>query len=282
MPRPRPALPSVLLAAPLLVFAWAWPATAADTGTWQTDAAVGPSQVSYTLSFTCIGPAAVCDPLNAYSDTQVSTLGDAATLQLDVVADTLQFDADGVQDLDDGMGPVPTYLSLAGSDMTFAGLALFGIPEVVGPVVFAVDQPLVPLAGLELLPPGSYPISTTMTWGGVADVVGDLSLLLPRIVVAPAPVTLTGTLEILGDVDSDGFVEYELQDLQATTQTTDQYDEPGLVLDVHVTASLVANLSGEVAAPVAPVPALGAPALLALATSLGSLGLRRATSRPRA
>ena len=267
---PRLSLsPLSLLAGTLLLAMQA----AADTGTWQTDANVGPSTVSYTLSFTCIGPAAVCDPLNAYSDTQVSTLGDSATLQLDDVADTLQFDQDSSQDLDDGMGPIPAYATLAGTDMTFAGLALFGVPEVVDPVVFSADQPLVPVTGLELLPPGTYPISATMSWGGVADVVGDVSLLVPRIVVTPAPVSVTGTLEILGDVDFDGLVEYEIRDLQATAQSTDQFTEPGLVVDIHVTAALVANLSGEVAAPATTVPVLGMPALLGLGALLGASGI---------
>jgi hypothetical protein len=255
---------------------------AADTGSWQTDPSVGPSEVSYTLTFTCFGPASVCDPLNAYSDTQVSTLTDTATLQLDEVADTLQFDPDSTQDLDDGAGPIPAHLTLAGSDLTFAGVPLFGVPEVTSPVVFATDQPLIPLPGLELLPPGTYPISTTMSWGGVADVVGNISLLLPRIVVTPAAVAVTGTLEILGDVDSDGAIEYEIRDLQASTQATDQYDESGLVVDIHVTADLVANLSGEVAAPVAPVPGLAAPALWALGVLLGSTGLSRARGRAKA
>ncbi len=262
------------LLSPLLLLAAAWslalPA-AADIGTWQTDPSVGPSEVSYTLTFTCTGNAAICDPLNAYSDTQISTLGDGATLELDAVADTLQFDQDGTQDLGDGMGPIPTYLSLAGSDMTFAGLALFGVPEVTNPVVFSADQPLIPIAGLELLPPGTYAISTTMSWGGVADVVGNLALLIPEIVVTPSPVAVTGTLEILGDVDSDGAIEFEIQNLQATTQSTDQYVEGTVVVDVHVTAALVANLSGELAAP-APVPLLGAAALAALCALLAAAG----------
>jgi len=278
LPTPLPALLFRLLCATAMLLAAH--AAAAGTGSWQTDANVGPSTVSYTLTFTCTGPAAVCDPLNAYSDTQVSTLDDAATLQLDDLADTLQFDQDGTQDLGDGNGPIPTYLALAGSDMTFAGLALFGVPEVVNPIVFSADQPLVPLAGLELLPAGTYPISTTMSWGGIADVVGDLALLVPTIVVTPTAVSVTGTLEILGDVDSDGAVEYEIRDLQASTVSTDQYTESGLVVDVHVAASLVANLSGEIAAP-APVPALGAPALAALAALLASAGGAVAARRER-
>lgn len=271
------ALAGCCLSLALVLAQPAW----SDTAPWQTDPLVGPSEVTYTLTFTCTGLAAICDPLNAYSDTQVSTLTDAATLQLDADADTLQFDQDGTQDLDDGMGPIPTYVSLAGSDLTFAGLALFGIPEVVNPVVFSADQPLITLAGLELLPPGSYAISTTMLWGGVADVIGDLSLLLPGIVVTPSPVSVTGTLEVLGDVDLDGQIEFEIRDLQATTQSTDQYVEPGVAtVDVHVTADLLANLSGEVAAPaVPPVPMLGLPGAMALIGLLGGLGLRHARRR---
>ncbi len=257
------------------------PAAQAEIATWQTDAAVGPSEVSYTLSFTCTGPAAVCDPLNAYSDTQISTLGGAATLQLDPVADTLQFDPDGTVDLGDGMGPVPTHLALSGSDMTFAGLALFGIPEVESPLVFSVDQPLIPLTGLELLPPGTYPISSTMSWGGVANVVGDLALLIPEIVVTPAPVAVTGTLEILGDVDTDGLIEFEIRNLQATTSSTDQYVEGTIVVDVEVTAVLVAHLSGEVAGTVPPVPLLTPPTLAALCALLAAGGAARLTGRQR-
>lgn len=279
-PQCSPPIRRALTLATLIAaaFATATSPALADTVPWQTDPNVGASEVSYTLTFTCTGLAVVCDPLNAYADTQVSTLGDAATLQLDAATDSLQFDQDGTADLDDGLGPIPTYLSLAGSDMTFAGIALFGIPEVEAPIVFSADQPLITVAGLELLPPGSYAISTTMMWGGVADVVGDVSLLLPRIVVTPAPVSVTGTLEILGNIDADDAIEYEIRNLQATTQSTEQYVEPGVaVVDVHVTATLVANLSGEIQSTIAPpVPALGLPAAIGLVLVLGSVGVGHA------
>lgn len=257
-------------------------AAIAAPGTWQTDTDVGPSQVSYRLTFTCTGPVAVCDALNGYDDTQISTLSDGATLQIDDVLETLQFDIDGNVDLDDGMGPVPTSPSLAGSDMVFAGIALFGVPEVVNPVVFSGDQPLVALPGLTLQTPGVHPISTQMNWGGIADVIGTLSGILPKIVVSPASVPVTGTLEVLGDTDSNGFVEYEIQGLQATAQSTDQYTEPGsgLVVDIHVTADLLLNLSGEAPAPSAPVPVLSAAGVLGLVGLLG--GVSTAVLRRRA
>ena len=265
---------AVLLAAILLGLGAAANSEAA-TGTWQTDAAVGTSEVAYTLTFTCTGAAAVCDPLNAYSDTQVSTLTGAATLGFDADADTIRFDEDSQQDV--GLGPAPAFVTMAGSDLIFAGLALFGVPEVVDPMVFSIDDPAIAVPGLDLSTPGTHPFSTTMTWGGQGDVVGDLALLVPEIRVAPGPVSVTGTLVVLGDVDVDGMVEYEIQDLAATSSSTDQYVEGTIVVDVHVTAVLNANLSGEVpSGPAPPVPGLGLGGALALAGGLLASGLRAA------
>ena len=251
---------------------WLAGVAGADTGTWQTDAAVGPSEVSYTLTFTCTGAAVVCDPLNAYSDTQISALTGAATLDIDTALETIQFDQDSLQDV--GAGPAPAFVTLDGSDLTFAGLALFGIPEVQAPVVFSTDNPPIAVTGLDLLAPGSYPISTTLTWGGLGDVVGDLALTIPEIQVTPAPTSVTGTLVVLGDVDMDGLSEYEIHDLTATTTSVDQYVEGTLVVDVHVTAVLSANLSGEMQGTVAPpVPLAGLPGVGLLACLLASSGV---------
>ena len=101
-----------------LLAAWTASAASAAPAIWQTDGSVGVSQVSYTLTFDCTGPSAVCDPLNVYSDTQVSTLTGGAGLDLDADLDALQFETDGLQDV--GSGPAPAYLTLLGSDLTFA------------------------------------------------------------------------------------------------------------------------------------------------------------------
>jgi hypothetical protein len=253
-------------------------AAGAAPATWQTDGAVGVNQVSYTLTFTCAGPTSVCDPLNAYSDTQVSTLTGGAGLDLDADLDALQFDTDSLQDV--GLGPAPAYLTLVGSDLIFAGLPLFGVPEVVAPEVFSTDNPVVALTGLELPAPGSYPFVTQMTWGGHGDVVGDLAAVIPEIQVNPALVPVSGTLVVLGDVDFDGQVEFEIRDLQADTTSVEQYVEGTLVIDVHVSASLLANLSGEIEGDAPPpVPVLGGVAAGLLGVLLGAFGMRSARRR---
>ena len=114
----------------------------------------------------------------------------------------------------------------------------------VAPVVFSTDSPVIAVTGLELPAPGSYAINTSMTWGGHGDVVGDLAGAIPEIQVTPALVPVTATLVVLGDVDLDGYVEFEIRDLQTLTMTVDQYVEGTLVIDVQVTATLLANLSG--------------------------------------
>ncbi len=250
-------------------------AASAVSGPWTVDAGVGVSETTFTLTITCSGNPDVCNVFGGYVDTQVSTMSGGGTLDVDALAGTLQFGADGLVDV--GLGPVPSYFQLFGTNLAFAGIPFFGIPEVQNATIFALDAPLIPVPGVNLTVPGDYPFSTSMAYSGLADVVGDVSLVLPEIVVDPQVVAVSGTLRVLGDIDQDMMTELEVRDIQVTFTNVDQYVDLGAILDITITADLTANLSAEVPAP-ALVPVLAPASLLALAAALGvggTLGLRR-------
>ena len=54
--------------------------SAALTGTWATDAAVGPSEVDFTLDLSCPAPTFTCSLIDGYSDVQTSTLSTPSML----------------------------------------------------------------------------------------------------------------------------------------------------------------------------------------------------------
>jgi hypothetical protein len=181
-----------------------------------------------------------------------------------------------------GAGAQPIYNLLTGSNMTFASIPFAGVPEITSLLVFATTDPPLDVVGLSLLQPGDYPLSGSVDYASLGDVVGDLELILPDIVVPPQTVMLSGTLRVLGDVDADDLVEYEVRDLTASLAL--QF--PGLIggenVDVDVVSTLTANLSGEAAAPIL-VPLLGGAGLWLLAGGLTLVGGRCAgRMRPQA
>ena len=248
----------------------------AQTGTWATDAGVGSNSLTVTIQVSCLAPSFTCSLIDGYADTQVSTLSGSGTVAIDAPQGLLQFGSDG--QLDWGIGPQPIYKRLLGSTITFVSIPFAGAPQLANAQVFAASNPLIPVPDFQDLGPGDYPFSQSIPYGSLADVVGDMELNVPDIVVAPQSVLLTGTLRMLGDVDFDSFLEYELVNLSAVLRAQQPGNIGGEPVTLSVTAMLTANLSGEVEGPVA-LPALGGVGMLVLSAGLALIGGRAARRR---
>jgi hypothetical protein len=244
--------------------------------TWTTDALVGVNQVEFTIDITCPATSFVCDLIDGYSDTRFSTLSGAGGLVFDSVAQSIHFGTDGLQDV--GAGPQPAFFTLSGTPMTFATIPFAGIPEIENLLVFSLSDVPIDVPGLSLVAPGDYPFSVLLGEAATADVIGDLELSLPDIVVPAQTVTLAGVVRVLGNVDADSWVEYELLDVTASLDLQLPGNIGGEPVDIDVTASLTANLSGEAPGPTA-VPGLDARSSLVFAAlalaALGPLAFRK-------
>lgn len=253
----------------LLVPTWA----NATPGTWATDSGVGPNELAVTIEVECAAANLICGAVDGYTDTQTSSLSGSGTLEVDADAGTIQFVTDGDADL--GFGPQATFHALVGSDLTFGYLPFAGVPEFANLEVFATAGPEILPVGFTALTPGDYPLAATIPYAALVDVVGDLEFNVPDIVVPPQDVALAGTLRVLGDTNSDGFMEYELRSLSAQLELVQSAQIAGESVDITVTSVLTSNLSGEVAY-VAPevVPVFGVVGVLALALLLVGSSLR--------
>ena len=185
----------------------------AQLGTWATDPAVGASDLDVTIQISCAAPSFVCSLVDGYADTQTSSLSGSGGLLVDAPLGTLRFETDGLQDW--GTGPQPVYNLFSGGSMIFASVPFAGVPQIASLLVFASSDPLIPVPGFFDLGPGDYPFSQSVPYGLLADIVGDMELNVPDIVSPPQSILLTGTLRILGDIDLDGMVEYELTQFSA-------------------------------------------------------------------
>lgn len=265
----------------LLAFALLGVAGGAAAAPWATDAAVGPNEVDVTIQIACPAAGFVCSQVDGYSDTQTSTLTGGATFLLDETNAQIQFDMDDTQDV--GSGPQDTYLTMAGTDLTFAGIPFAGIPEIINLFVFSVTSPVIDVPGLDIGTPGDYAFSTTLDYASVSETTGDLEFILPDIVLSPTAVVVSGTFRVLGDIDTDGMVEYEIRDIAATLALQTNGTIGGEAVTIDVTADLTANLSGEVMGPPPEeVPALGTIATGVLMAGLVGLGVRAQRGRERA
>jgi len=246
----------------------------AVSGTWQTDAAVGVNQLEMTVHVDCPAVGFICDQVDGYSDMQVSTLSGSGSLEIDDDAGTIQFLTDG--DVNLGFGLQPSFGFLSGSDLAFGYIPFAGVPEFVNLVTFATAAPLISPSGFSSLAAGNYPVSATVPYAALADVVGDLEFNVPDLVVPEQDVALTGVFRILGDTDLDGFVEYEL-DLSASLVLVQAAQIAGEPVQISVTTQLTTHMSGLVAQAL-PVPLLGVAGLLLLVATLSgvaALSLRR-------
>ena len=143
------------------------------------------------------------------------------------------------------------------------------MPEITNLLVFALSNPLIDVPGLDLMTPGDYPFSQTISYSGTGLAVGDLEFILgPNLVAPPGDVLVTGTLRILGDVGSNGTLDYELRDVIGSFSFQNLTTIGGEAVTVDVTADLTMNLAGATGAPA--VPALGPLAWLALVALLGA------------
>ena len=113
-----------------------------------------------------------------------------------------------------------------------------------------------------------------MSYSALADVVGDLEFILPGIVVPPNDVDLSGVLRVLGDIDQDGTIDYQLRDVTADFAYQVPSTIGGEPVTIKVTGKLTANLSGETLT-VLPIPtlALGPVGLLLLSMLLSVAGM---------
>ena len=248
----------------------------AQLGTWQTDAGVGSNSLAVTLQISCLSGSFTCSLIDGYADTQLSSLSGSGDLALDVPLGLIQFETDGDENW--GTGPQPVYHRLSGSLLTFASLPFAGVPQIANTQVFAAAAPLIPIPGFQNLGPGDYPFTQSIPYASLADVVGDMELNVPDIVVSPQSVTVTGTLRMLGDIDFDGFAEYQLINLSAVLSVQQPGNIGGEPVTLSVTSALTSNLSGEVEIPVA-LPALGGAGLFLLSGGLALVGARAARRR---
>ena len=243
-----------------------------QVGTWTTDAGVGSSSLAVTIQVSCPTTSFVCNTVNGYADSQNSTLSGSGGLVVDTLASSLRFETDGNEDW--GLGPQPVYNLLSGTGMTFVNIPFAGVPEIASLVVFATADSLIAVPGFIDLLPGDYAFSQTIPYASLVDIIGDLELNLPDIVMPPQNVVVTGSLHVLGDIDLDTLVEYELRNLSAVLTVLQPGNIGGEPVAIAITSALNANLSGEVAGPVA-VPALGSVATLLLAGGLALMGIRK-------
>ncbi|MCS5636032.1 MAG: hypothetical protein NZ990_05905 [Myxococcota bacterium] len=245
--------------------------SAAQTGTWVTDAVVGTSQLGVTIQVSCPATSFVCSLIDGYANTRISTLSGNGGLFVDAALGTLQFEIDGLQDW--GIGPQPVFALMSGTGMTFESIPFAGVPEIASLLVFAASDPLIPIPGFTNLGAGVYPFSHSIPYASLADIVGDLELNVPDIVIAPQNVSVTGTYRVFGDFDLDGNVEYELRNVSAALSIQQPGNIGGEPVTIAITSALTANLSGEVAGPVV-LPALGGSATLLLSGAMALLGIR--------
>jgi hypothetical protein len=247
----------------------------AHAATWLVDGAVGVSQVEFTLQITCPAPSFACSLIDGYSEVQTSTLAGSSTFQLDLANELIQFDTDSTQDV--GAGPQPAYLTMSGSDLTFAFIPFAGVPELVNVLIFSLSDPPINIPGINAFAPGDYPFAATLSYASLADVVGDLEFVLPNLVIPGSGVAVAGTFRVLGDIDFDGRVEYQLRDMTGTLAVQTAGTIGGEPVTLDVTAVLTANLSGEVALGPPPdlVPTVGPFGLAVLAGLLVRIGVRK-------
>lgn len=245
----------------------------AQTGTWVTDAAVGSSQLGVTIQVSCPATSFVCSLVDGYANTRVSTLSGSGGLLVDAALGTLRFESNGLQDW--GIGMQPVFSLMSGTGMTFESIPFAGAPEIASLLVFAGSDPLIPIPGFSSLEPGVYAFSQSIPYAVLADIVGDLELNVPDIVIAPQSVSVTGTYRVFGDFDLDGNIEYELRNLSAALSIQQPGNIGGEPVTIAITSALTANLSGEVAGPVV-LPALGGLATLLLSGAMALLGIRAA------
>ena len=249
---------------------------AAAPGSWATNASVGSNQLSVTVQVSCPAITFVCSVVDGYADTQVSTLTGSGDLLADLEFDTLQFESDGLQDW--GAGPLPVYNLLSGSAVTFANIPFAGVPEISSLIIFASSDPPIDVVGLSSLIPGDYPFTSLVPYGSILDIVGDLELNVPDIVVLPQTVSLAGTLRLLGDSNFDGMLEYQLRNLSAVLSLQQPGNIGGEAVTLSVTSAMSINLSGEMEGPPT-IPVLGGLGSIVLAASCGILGMLGARGR---
>ncbi len=249
---------------------------AAAPGSWATNASVGSNQLSVTVQVSCPAITFVCSVVDGYADTRVSTLTGSGDLLADLEFDTLQFESDGLQDW--GAGPLPVYNLLSGSAVTFANIPFAGVPEISSLIIFASSDPPIDVVGLSSLIPGDYPFTSLVPYGSILDIVGDLELNVPDIVVLPQTVSLAGTLRLLGDSNFDGMLEYQLRNLSAVLSLQQPGNIGGEAVTLSVTSAMSINLSGEIEGPPT-IPVLGGLGSIVLAASCGILGMLGARGR---
>jgi hypothetical protein len=238
----------------------------AITGSWTTSPAVGPNQIVYTLDLTCPNPGFVCDLIDGYSDQDTSAATGLGSVEVDDGLDQIQFLSDSTQDV--GSGPQDGYTTLTGTDVAFANIPFAGVPEITNLLVFALTNPQIPASGLDLSTPGDTPFSQTINYSGSGLVTGDLEFILgPNIIVPPADILVSGTFRSLGDVGSNGTLDYEIRDMTATFALQNLTTIGGENVTVDVTANMTLNLAGEVGTPVN-VPLMGPIPLALLAGML--------------
>jgi hypothetical protein len=264
-------LKSLLSLAAVLLLTTAPASARALGGVWATDASVGANEVDYRLQLTCPATSLVCSLVDGYDDTQTSSMTGNGTLSVDSVAGTFVVGADSSQDV--GSGAQPAYLTLSGSDLTYPTIPFAGVPELVNILVFALTNSAVAPTGLDLETPGDYPFSETLSYSGLAGVVGDLEFILPGIVVPPDDILVSGVFRVLGDLDSDGGVDFEIRDVTVTFVVQSPATIGGEPVTVDITADMTLNLLGELGSPGgAAVPTTGRWGLTALALALAICG----------
>jgi len=113
-----------------------------------------------------------------------------------------------------------------------------------------------------------------MSYSALADVVGDLEFILPGIVVPPNEIPVSGVLGVLGDVDLDGRIEYELRGVTGSFAYQVPSTIGGEPVTIQVSGQLTANLAGETLTvqPI-PTPALGPVGLVLLSMLLSVAGM---------
>ena len=148
--------------------------------------------------------------------------------------------------------------------------------EFVNLEIFATAAPLISPSGFSSLAAGNHPITATVPYAALADVIGDLEFNVPDLVVPEQDVVLTGLFRVLGDTDLDGFVEYEVE-LATGLLLVQSAQIGGEPVQISVSTQLTTHFSGRVAQAL-PVPVLGFAGMALLASGIllsAGLALRR-------
>ena len=265
----RSTIGRLLLAGGVLSLSTA--ASAASFPTLASTTVAGPNTLALTLRIECSGFACAFIGLgSAYQQTQTSTLSGTTGLRPDDTADTIQFSTDA--------GGTANLMSLDGTSITFTGLnstITGGGTSVTVDLssgtngVYATSAGLGSIPGFNILTP-TQNIGFSLTGANGISVGANATTNAPNfatINLTPTLVDSLGTFQYFGDVDSDNYPEFGVQNLRGAFAYMSSTVTLSQTIRITMRATFTLNFKGE---STTPVPEPGS--LLLVAGGLAGFG----------